>query len=1521
MQQSWSLKRNRNQRLEQIKVRTSFAATPLAQPTSELKDAEAPRPSEPTLTQEELDHIAYIQRLAEETSFAAEPLAQPTSEVKDAEAPRPSEPTLTQEELDHIAYIQRLAEETSFAAEPLAQPSPEVKDAEATRPSEPTLTQEELDHIAYIQRLAEETSFAAEPLAQPTSEVKDAEAPRPSEPTLTQEELDHIAYIQRLAEETSLAVQPPPRPAPPSAILDEQRRASHDVEEADIPRYAAELESEEESEPTSGADQGVISDTGSPPLLYERESPLLDREEKPSPVAFEAQFGGEEIAEFQQQSRPLPSWTADEADFLISEEAPAPSEPTLTQEELDHIAYIQKLAEETSFAAEPLAQPTSEVKDAEAPRPSEPTLTQEELDHIAYIQRLAEETSFAAEPLAQPTSEVKDAEAPRPSEPTLTQEELDHIAYIQRLAEETSLAVQPPPRPAPPSAILDEQRRASHDVEEADIPRYAAELESEEESEPTSGADQGVISDTGSPPLLYERESPLLDREEKPSPVAFEAQFGGEEIAEFQQQSRPLPSWTADEADFLISEEAPAPSEPTLTQEELDHIAYIQKLAEETSFAAEPLAQPTSEVKDAEAPRPSEPTLTQEELDHIAYIQRLAEETSFAAEPLAQPTSEVKDAEAPRPSEPTLTQEELDHIAYIQRLAEETSLAVQPPPRPAPPSAIVDEQRRASHDVEEADIPRYAAELESEEESEPTSGADQGVISDTGSPPLLYERESPLLDREEKPSPVAFEAQFGGEEIAEFQQQSRPVPSWTADEADFLISEEAPAPSEPTLTQEELDHIAYIQKLAEETSFAAEPLAQPISEVKEAEADPKDDPQATSSQSEFSVLENVKSLISKSSPIEADDVACHALQPTSGEAQTAPLAEPCFTPAHYDDDRQHPSLEGRTSSISRVEMSPEEHSRGGGLVEDFYTDDSFHYQSKMHERTISNSSSYSSQGSSRHVAAGGSRTNNRDQNIAPRENSQSLEDTSQGSGESSRGASQSSRGESRTSAKFYNSSEPPDSRTGQTDENRKTRFRRRYTSTGAANDSEKRRDLSRSTSVNYTSNLSRTLSRQTSFMSVDQNGRDRSSGGRNNPATFERGSNVRVIYTDHSLRASQSSHPDSPTTSISREYMPVEALHDNENLASTTKLSSGIGVTVDAIDSPSGRVFHRSLSEVVQEESGPQPSDTIRFSLSSSCVANICSHHHAFLNAYELCEQHSFTDSRDLLCNVDFLCRLNFAAHRITEDIADEAERDLRMYFRALANPRARYFTDSSLPRHSTSVSSFDDDQTNGVAFTVEPAPKDVPSLGLFSSLFSRRPSFVRERPRPSIPSVALPFDSTMDTKSRRLSEDRSGDILNLLRRSSGVESRASTSSPIKLPDHALDGLSQTELEHVMAVLNKSNRSLSPSLSRRNSSALQMLPDMENLSDAERQHIQNVLEKAEHRTPYMITVPLSHQQTARTESFQSSEGISIAVSRNSLDDGYDTQIRNIDDAIRKMEQRAESEQNSESPPQGSSKTV
>ncbi|VDM77064.1 unnamed protein product [Strongylus vulgaris] len=84
-----------------------------------------------------------------------------------------------------------------------------------------------------------------------------------------------------------------------------------------------------------------------------------------------------------------------------------------------------------------------------------------------------------------------------------------------------------------------------------------------------------------------------------------------------------------------------------------------------------------------------------------------------------------------------------------------------------------------------------------------------------------------------------------------------------------------------------------------------------------------------------------------------------------------------------------------------------------------------------------------------------------------------------------------------------------------------------------------------------------------------------------------------------------------------------------------------------------------------------------------------------------------------------------------------------------------------------------------------------------------------------------------------------------------------------------------------------------------------MLPDMENLSDTERQHIQNVLEKAEQRTPYVIRMSLPHQMTGRTES---SERISLAPSQNSQDEDYDQQIRSIEDAIRRVEKRAKSDE-------------
>ncbi|KAK6027843.1 hypothetical protein OSTOST_06123 [Ostertagia ostertagi] len=748
------------------------------------KTTEVPR--EPTLTQEELDHIAYIQKLAEETSFAVEP------------PPRPAPPSVTEDERRKDSFVADEADQPRYAAELESEESQATSGAdeelasdmgspapiyERTSPLLEERKQEHVEETSFDEVDHRETAMPEVSFGQPipswaydeadVAASKTTEVPR--EPTLTQEELDHIAYIQKLAEETSFAVEPPPRPAPPSVTEDERRKDSFVADEADQPRYAAELESEE-SQATSGADEELASDMGSPAPIYERTSPLLEerKQEHVEETSFDEVDHRETAMPEVSFGQPIPSWAYDEADVAASKTTEVPREPTLTQEELDHIAYIQKLAEETSFAVEPPSQTPS--LQAAAFAQSE-VLTQEELDHIAYIQKLAEETSFAVEPPSQTPS--LQAAAFAQSE-VLTQEELDHIAYIQKLAEETSFAVEPPPRPAPPSVTEDERRKDSFVADEADQPRYAAELESEE-SQATSGADEELASDMGSPAPIYERTSPLLEerKQEHVEETSFDEVDHRETAMPEVSFGQPIPSWAYDEADVAASKQTEVPREPTLTQEELDHIAYIQKLAEETSFAVEPPSQTPS-------------------LQAAAFAQ-----------------SEV------------LTQEELDHIAYIQKLAEETSFAVEPPPRPAPPSVTEDERRKDSFVADEADQPRYAAELESEE-SQATSGADEELASDMGSPAPIYERTSPLLEerKQEHVEETSFDEVDHRETAMPEVSFGQPIPSWAYDEADVAASKTTEVPREPTLTQEELDHIAYIQKLAEETSFAVEPPSQ-----------------------------------------------------------------------------------------------------------------------------------------------------------------------------------------------------------------------------------------------------------------------------------------------------------------------------------------------------------------------------------------------------------------------------------------------------------------------------------------------------------------------------------------------------------------------------------------------------------------------------------------------------------------------------------------------------------------------
>ncbi|KAE9419918.1 hypothetical protein Angca_000451, partial [Angiostrongylus cantonensis] len=441
--------------------------------------------------------------------------------------------------------------------------------------------------------------------------------------------------------------------------------------------------------------------------------------------------------------------------------------------------------------------------------------------------------------------------------------------------------------------------------------------------------------------------------------------------------------------------------------------------------------------------------------------------------------------------------------------------------------------------------------------------------------------------------------------------------------------------------------------------------------------------------------------------------------------------------------------------------------------------------------------------------------------------------------------------------------------------------------------------LNRSTSVSYTSSTVHVVPVEHSFFSARRDTVKLSNIGAQNAVlsakngvSVQRRSKVQIIYTDHSLRESQSSQTDN----ISEQGDLFEDSM-SENIEASTLWPETVALgDNDACGVNDEKVIHRSHSDVVQDVA--LSAEPVRSSLSSNCFAAMCSEHHATLNAYELCEQHSFTESKDLLCNVDFLCRLNFAAHRISEDIAEEAGRALRIHFRDQLNPRARYFKTSSLSNFSMSLSSLDDDLQSELGFTVEPAPRDVPSFGLFS--FFAKKSNVSDRPKLSNPFISFPYTSSTETKSRRHSDDRSGDILNLLRRSSGADSRASTESPIKLPEHALEGLSQSELEHVMEVLSRSNRNTSPDPSRRSSSVLQMLPDMTNISPTERQHIQRVLMKAEQRIPYVIGKPLPRQLTSRTESVHSPEPIQLPVLN--AEDTSNIHVNSVDDAAKEVEQ-------------------
>ncbi|CAD6194181.1 unnamed protein product [Caenorhabditis auriculariae] len=824
----------------------------------------SPEFAQPVLSKQELDHIAYITSLAEQSSFEASqrpPLPRrmaseqqemekelsedrssaisnadqfeegsfddvtaisdqevvshaPYEMEESSELPHPStefaQPVPSKQKVDHIAYITSLVERSSFEA-PERPPLPRRMASEQYEMDKEL--SEDRSSATFQCRSVRRRVFSMTSLPFPIrkssvkhpSKVEDSsELPQPStefaQPVLSKQELDHIAYITSLVERSSFEA--PERPPLPRRMASEQYEMDKEL-------------SEDRSSATSNADQ---FDERS----FDDVTAISDQE-----VVSQAPFEVEESSELPQPSTEF-------------------AQPVLSKQELDHIAYITSLAEQSSFEAS--QRPPLPRRMASEQQEMEKELSEDRSSAISNADQF-EEGSFDdvtaisdQEVVSHAPYEMEESsELPHPStefaQPVPSKQKVDHIAYITSLVERSSFEA--PERPPLPRRMASEQQEMEKVL-------------SEDRSSATSNADQ---FEEGS----FDDVTAISDQE-----VVSQAPFEVEDSSELPQPSTEF-------------------AQPVLSKQELDHIAYITSLVERSSFEAperpplprrmaseqqemekvlsedrssatsnadqfeegsfddvtaisdqEVVSQAPFEVEDSsELPQPStefsQPVLSKQELDHIAYITSLAERSSFEAperpplprrmaseqqemekelsedrssatsnadqfeegsfddataisdqEVVSQAPFKVEDSsELPQPStefaQPVLSKQELDHIAYITSLAERSSFEA--PERPPLPRRMASEQQEMEKVL-------------SEDRSSATSNADQ---FEEGS----FDDVTAISDQE-----VVSQAPFEVEDSSELPQPS----------TEF---------AQPVLSKQELDHIAYITSLAERSSFEA----------------------------------------------------------------------------------------------------------------------------------------------------------------------------------------------------------------------------------------------------------------------------------------------------------------------------------------------------------------------------------------------------------------------------------------------------------------------------------------------------------------------------------------------------------------------------------------------------------------------------------------------------------------------------------------------------------------------------
>uniref|UniRef100_A0A0K0EXZ1 GRIP domain-containing protein n=1 Tax=Strongyloides venezuelensis TaxID=75913 RepID=A0A0K0EXZ1_STRVS len=254
------------------------------------------------------------------------------------------------------------------------------------------------------------------------------------------------------------------------------------------------------------------------------------------------------------------------------------------------------------------------------------------------------------------------------------------------------------------------------------------------------------------------------------------------------------------------------------------------------------------------------------------------------------------------------------------------------------------------------------------------------------------------------------------------------------------------------------------------------------------------------------------------------------------------------------------------------------------------------------------------------------------------------------------------------------------------------------------------------------------------------------------------------------------------------------------------------------------------------------------------------------INGFERCEHRSYNTCTVDLTNINFLVRLNFYALKLSGEIAEKAGADLICYIKNQNNPRVRYFRnentsylqDDSIDSAETveyneedrvlsdkEIKNVETSKTSGNESGIKSSPFSINVKSFFNSTKSYL-SLNKKNQAPSTPMLRLPSfsrsispESTYGINQQGTPSRKNSDIINFIRRTS--YSSTTFEPPIQLPDDALEGLTEDEVNHISSVIKNANNSIVKS--PRPSIQYDEL-NMEHLNKEEREHVKNVIRKA-----------------------------------------------------------------------------